>query len=304
MKQILDNTLKDIIQLSLNLSILYQNLSTAKAENNEEEFGIQLDYIKLVSEYEEKTYQKIDLKKDLGERLYNRFNYLLQNSDTPKELHDIIKKRFQNHINELLILNPFLSSNSNKQERDLENQAAITYQAMRDYSISTLYFFNKEIEKEQDPIIKQDLLDYYYEFIFNQKQLTPYLKEPPQQIEASGRNRCLVFNQQEKLVNSCYYQVIKESIIESITQTMQYTDEFLRDNPEQIAGQKVELAFTKASLVIASQEEKESLEFKANEQAQIVSSKSYKDILTAIEETNLISSETPTQKKKSPVNPV
>ena len=295
----LDETLKTIIQYSSNINTLYQNAATAKIKDDEEEYKTQLDYIALTEEYEEKEYQKIDFEKNLNERLYRRFIYLLKHSNTPQEIHNDIYQRFKNHINELLIRNPFLSRNPFLLERKEENDASIIWQAMRDYSITALYFMNKDINIIKNEAIRQDAIDFYYKFIFKQKILNQYLKTPPQEIEITGRNRCLVFRQNEKQVNECYNKIIMEALNTSIPIILSYTDSFIINNPNQLAGQRILLNLLKAAIAIATDEDKKGVCINYPEIAKENSKISIYRINRAIEEANLTVQDKLAQKKKS-----
>lgn len=295
----LDETLKTIIQYSSNINTLYQNAATAKIKDDEEEYKTQLDYIALTEEYEEKEYQKIDFEKNLNERLYRRFIYLLKHSNTPQEIHNDIYQRFKNHINELLIRNPFLSRNPFLLERKEENDASIIWQAMRDYSITALYFMNKDINIIKNEAIRQDAIDFYYKFIFKQKILNQYLKTPPQEIEITGRNRCLVFRQNEKQVNECYNKIIMEALNTSIPIILSYTDSFIINNPNQLAGQRILLNLLKAAITIATDEDKKGVCINYPEIAKENSKISIYRINRAIEEANLTVQNKSAQKKKS-----
>lgn len=297
MEKSLDDFLKSIINLSTNISVLYQNLTNAKIKNQPKDILKELEYIKLASEVEEKEYKKINLEENLDPKLYNRFSYLLRHSDVKEELHWLIIKRFQNHINEQLILNPFLSTSPYISEQQEENEAAITYQAIRDYSISSLYFLNQAIEKEENETVKQELIDYYHEFIFEQKSLSKYLLEAPEKVEITGRNRCLIFNQDPKMVDDCYKRVIKDELNNTVQTVIQYTDNFIKYNPNQIAGQKAYLSLIKAAIVIATPEEKNALRFIVTDEIQKLSSISWNNILDSIKEGNSLMSKNPQKKK-------
>lgn len=295
----LDEILKSIIQYSTNISILYQNAATAKIKDDEEEYKKQLDYIALAEEYEEKEYQKIDFESNLNERLYKSFSYLLRQSDTPPEIHSQINQRFQNHINELLIRNPFLSTNPIRSERKAEDNASIIWQAMRDYSITALYFMNKDIDIVKNEAVRQDLIDFYYEFIFKQKILNQYLKTPPQEIEITGRNRCLVFRQNEKQVNECYNGIIMETLNISIPVLLSYTDSFIINYPDKLAEHRMHLNLVKAAIAIATDEDKKGVRINYPKIAKENSKISIYKINSAIEEANLTVQDKIAQKKKS-----
>lgn len=298
MEKSIDDSLKSIINLSTNISVLYQDLTDAKIKNKPNDILKELEYIKLASEVEEKEYKKMNLEENLDPKLYNRFSYLLRHSNAPEELHWLIIKRFENHINELLILNPFLSTSPYTSEQQEENEASITYQAIRDYSISSLYFLNQAIETEENEIVKQELIDYYHEFIFEQKSLSKYLLKAPEEVETSGRDRCIAFNQNPQMVDSCYKKVVKDALSDSIQIVVQYTDSFIKYNPNHIAGQKAYLSLIKAAIAIANPEENNALRFTATDEVLNFSGKSWQSILDSIKEANSLVTKA-LQKKKS-----
>lgn len=299
MKKTLTTTLKDIISVSISMNKIYQNITAAKIANNEDEIKKQLDYIKLVSEYETKLYQQLDLETELSEELYTRVELLIKCSKANKDIHELINTRFQSRINELCLLNPFLSTNDNLEERELENTAAIKFQLERDFLISNLYFLNKDIEKEKNPTIREELIKRYYHLIFTNRLLEPYLLEGPHNIEIDGRNRCLIFNQNEILVNEIFRETIIEFLNISINEIMKYTDEFIEKHPDKLANKKIQLTLMKASLVLATEEEKKTIQINASPVAKKISTKSLRDINYGIEEANLTVQEKAIQKKKS-----
>lgn len=303
MNKKLDEILKNIIQYSTRISVLYQNIATAKIEDNKEEYQRQLDYIALAEEYEEKEYKKINFDKELSEGLYKRFYCLLEHSDTPPEIYNQIYQRFQNHINEILIRNPFPSRSPLLIEKITEDNASIIWQAMRDYSISALYFMDKDIKLVKNEAVRQDLIDYYYEFIFKQKILNKYLKEPPKEIETSGRNRCLELKQDKNRVKECYVGTIMESLSIYIPSILRYTDEFIITHPNQLAEHRYFLNLLKASIAIATEEEKKGIRIAYTDFQKQNSKISIQRIDRAIEEANLTVQDKIAQKKKSPGKP-
>lgn len=299
MNKNLDEILKSIIQYSSNISALYQAAATAKIEEDDEEYKTQLDYIALAEEYEEKEYQKIDFENNLDERLYKRFDYLLRHSSIPPEIYNQINQRFQNHINELLIRNPFLSTNPINSEKIEEDKASIIWQAIRDYSITLLYFINKDISIVKTEAVRQNLINFYYEVIFKQKILNQYLKNPPQGIEITGRERCLTFRQNKKLVNECYNGIIMEALNTNIQILLSYTDSFIINHPDKLAEQRMILNLVKAAIAIATEEDKNGICINYPETAKENSKISIYKINSAIEEANLTVQDKIAQKKKS-----
>lgn len=301
MEQALDKTFNDIITVSKNINDLYHQLSKARYKNNKEEEEKILQYIKIATEYEKKLYASIDWKQELKKSALsiNRFNYLLRKSNLPPQIQTSISVRFQNSITYLLIRNPFLSTQTNPLKKQAENNSTILFQANRDITISTLYYLNKDIIKEKNKKIKKDLLDLYYETIFKQKVAEEYLDTPPIKIETSGKERCILFNQNEASVNNVYQAMIEDTINTTCDTILNYTDEFIEKFPQYISGQKFYLALLKASISQASPEKQEQIEMYINKIPKESSRKSHNDLLSAIAEVKLLTNSETQQKKKS-----
>ena len=301
MEQALDKTFNDIITVSKNINDLYHQLSKARYKNNKEEYEKILQYIKISTEYEKKLYASIDWKQELKKSALpiNRFNYLLRKSNLPPQIQTSISVRFQNSITYLLIRNPFLSTQTNPLKKQAENNSTILFQANRDITISTLYYLNKDIIKEKNKKIKKDLLDLYYETIFKQKVAEEYLDTPPTKTETSGKERCILFNQNESSVNQVYQVMIEDTINTTCSTILNYTDEFIENFPQYISGQKFYLALLKASISQTSPEKQEQIEMYINKIPKESSRKSHNDLLSAIAEVKLLTNSETQQKKKS-----
>lgn len=301
MEQFLDKTFNDIITISKNINDLYLQLSKARYTNDKKEYEKTLQYIKLTTEYENKLYNSIDWKKELQKYplIFNHFNYLLRKSNIPKEIQALISVRFQNSITCLLIRNPFLSNHPNLLKRQAENNSSILFQANRDITISTLYYLDKDIKKEQNKKAKKDLINFYYEIIFKQKVAEEFLDTPPANIEASGKERCILFNQNEASVNQIYQTMIEDTINTAKNIILNYTDEFMENYPKYISGQKFYLSLLKAAISQTSLEQQEKIEFSIRTISKEESQKSYNDLLSAITEVKSTTNQDNQQKKKS-----
>ena len=190
-----DNLLQDIIAVSNSIYNQYQALLIARIDENEENEKEALENIKIVTEYENELYNKLNLGVFPSEQLENRFLYLLRKSEQIDILdQNCIYPRFLNSIDELTIGNPFLSINENISKNIDENIRAIERQINRDYTITFLFLLSQELNKTEDPIAKCALLEEYLYVIYKEKSLKKYLTTPPTQPEKGGRKRCLIFN--------------------------------------------------------------------------------------------------------------
>ncbi len=300
----LDKTLKDIITVSINLHNLFEVLSDSKFQEDENKFETQLEYIKLVAEYETKLYNNTNWKKELKDNplTFNRFSYLLRRYDLPDKTKKLISIRFKNYISSLLNKNPFRSNNQFIKQQELENSNVIFFQINKDIDITTLYYLNKDINKEKDPTIKQELINLYYEAIFKQNILQEFLKTPPQEIETRGREICSIFNQDKELITQIYQTVILNRLYKVGNIVLSYTDEMLREKKEYIGKEKFLLNVIKATIIQETKEEQELIELNLNPEIKKISSQSYDNLMTTIKEAELSMNKNNKQKKKSPNN--
>lgn len=167
-----DNLLQDIIAVSNSIDNQYQALLIARIDENEENEKEALENIKIVTEYENELYNKLNLGVFPSEQLENRFLYILRKSEQIDILdQNYIYSRFLNYIDELTIRNPFLSINENIAENIDENIRAIERQINRDYTITFLFLLSQELNKTEDPIAKCALLEEYLYVIYKEKSL-------------------------------------------------------------------------------------------------------------------------------------
>ena len=300
----LDKTLKDIVTVSINLHNLFEVLSDSKFQEDENKFETQLEYIKLVAEYETKLYNNTNWKKELKDNplTFNRFSYLLRRYDLPDKTKKLISIRFKNYISSLLNKNPFRSNSQFIKQQELENSNVIFFQINKDIDITTLYYLNKDINKEKDPTIKQELINLYYEAIFKQNILQEFLKTPPQEIETRGREICSIFNQDKELITQIYQTVILNRLYKVGNIVLSYTDEMLREKKEYIGKEKFLLNVIKATIIQETKEEQELIELNLNPEIKKISSQSYDNLMTTIKEAELSMNKNNKQKKKSPNN--
>lgn len=258
-----DNLIKRIITVSRSLDTLYQALLVARIDKNEEKEKKTLEYLKIVREYENELYNKLNVKTFPSEQLPNRFSYLLRKSEKINELDkELIYSRFVNYINDLTIRNPFLSMKEDIVDRIEENIASIERQVKRDYTITLLFLLSEEINKTEDPIKQSALLEEYIYTIYKEKSLEQYLTTSPTQPEKHGRERCLIFNQEKDLVNETYQRVIKDYLYEDIANALEVTDSILKEYPDASAHLTPILLSITANNMILEKEERKNLPLK------------------------------------------
>ena len=254
-----DNLLQDIIAISNSIDNQYQALLIARIDENEEKEEETLEYLKIATEYENKLYNYLNLGVFPPEQLENRFLYLLRNSEQIDIDQNYIYSRFLNYIDELTIRNPLISINENIAENIVENTRTIERQINRDYAITFLFLLSQELNKTEDPIAKSALLEEYLYAIYKEKSLEKYLTTPPTQPEKSGRKRCLIFNQEEDLVNETYQAILKSALYEDIENALTYTDDMLTKFPEEAIYLTPLLLSITANAMLLEKEERKNM---------------------------------------------
>ncbi len=194
--------------------------------NNLEETRKIQEYLDLAIEVEDNILNEIGEDTLFDEKFINRFTYLVQRSDL-KYRNEVIE-RFQNYIYQKGYLNPFLSREKDPNEARMENYVTIKNQASIDYfkdiliNIDNALIHANENEKKKLITTKNNVL-YNYKIIAN-------LIKNNKNHKIDGRNRCIVFNQDEKLVadtykeyaysiiNYCFYSILikDDNLLENI----------------------------------------------------------------------------------------
>lgn len=262
-----DNLLKDIIAVSNSLDNQYQTLLIARMDENKGKEKEALENIKIITEYENELYNRLNLGTFPSEQLEKRFLYLLRNSEQIDTIdQNYIYARFLNSIDELTIGNPFLSINENISENIVENMRIIERQINKDYAITFLFLLSQELNKTEDTMAKYALLEEYLYIIYKEKSLEKYLTTPPTQTEKDGRKRCLIFNQEEDLVNETYQTILKSALYEDIENALKYTDNILTEFPEKaIYLTPLLLSITANAMLLEKEERKKPLVFPKEE---------------------------------------
>lgn len=256
-----DNLLQDIIAISNSIDNQYQTLLIARIDENKGKEKEALENIKIITEYENELYNRLNLGTFPAEQLEKRFLYLLRNSEQIDTIdQNYIYARFLNSIDELTIGNPFLSINENISENIVENMRIIERQINKDYAITFLFLLSQELNKTEDTMAKYALLEEYFYAIYKEKSLEKYLTTPPTQTEKGGRKRCLIFNQEEDLVNETYQTILKSALYEDIENALKYTDDMLTEFPEEaIYLTPLLLSITANAMLLEKEERKKCL---------------------------------------------
>lgn len=286
-----DNLLKNIIAVSNSIDNQYQALLIARIDENEENEKEALENIKIVTEYENELYNKLNLGVFPSEQLENRFLYLLRKSEQIDILdQNYIYSRFLNSIDELTIRNPLISINENIAENIDENIRAIERQINKDYAITFLFLLSQELNKTEDTMAKYALLEEYLYIIYKEKSLEKYLTTPPTQTEKGGRKRCLIFNQEEDLVNETYQTILKSALYEDIENALKYTDNILTEFPEEAIYLTPLLLSITANAMLLEKEERKNMPLVFSKEETQNSYQSCQQILIALSNASYLDS--------------
>lgn len=281
-----DNLLKDIIAASNSLDNQYQTLLIARMDENKGKEKETLENIKIITEYENELYNRLNLGTFPSEQLEKRFLYLLRNSEQIDTIdQNYIYARFLNSIDELTIGNPFLSINENISENIVENMRIIERQINKDYAITFLFLLSQELNKTEDTMAKYALLE-----IYKEKSLEKYLTTPPTQTEKGGRKRCLIFNQEEDLVNETYQTILKSALYEDIENALKYTDDMLTEFPEEAIYLTPLLLSITANAMLLEKEERKNMPLAFSKEETQNSYQSCQKILIALSNASYLDS--------------
>lgn len=286
-----DNLLKDIIAVSNSLDNQYQTLLIARMDENKGKEKEALENIKIITEYENELYNRLNLGTFPAEQLEKRFLYLLRNSEQIDTIdQNYIYARFLNSIDELTIGNPFLSINENISENIVENMRIIERQINKDYAITFLFLLSQELNKTEDTMAKYALLEEYLYIIYKEKSLEKYLTTPPTQTEKGGRKRCLIFNQEEDLVNETYQTILKSALYEDIENALKYTDNILTEFPEEAIYLTPLLLSITANAMLLEKEERKNMPLAFSKEETQNSYQSCQKILIALSNASYLDS--------------
>ncbi len=286
-----DNLLKDIIAASNSLDNQYQTLLIARMDENKGKEKEALENIKIITEYENELYNRLNLGTFPSEQLEKRFLYLLRNSEQIDTIdQNYIYARFLNSIDELTIGNPFLSINENISENIVENMRIIERQINKDYAITFLFLLSQELNKTEDTMAKYALLEEYLYIIYKEKSLEKYLTTPPTQTEKGGRKRCLIFNQEEDLVNETYQTILKSALYEDIENALKYTDNILTEFPEEAIYLTPLLLSITANAMLLEKEERKNMPLAFSKEETQNSYQSCQKILIALSNASYLDS--------------
>lgn len=194
------HTIKNLIELmeiQKSIKTIYSHFN----KNNKEEFLEYLEYLKIAKSIEFSILSKLNLKNEDIDNLLISYNYLLQQQNWQKEDKISIYERLENYIiTKINNRNPFPSSNNSEQE----NIDIIKRRAEKDYLHNILFFLSKEIKKQDNPIMKQKLIEELNNLYFSNIYYEGHINNPVSELMIDGQDLCIELGHRKNLVHKIY----------------------------------------------------------------------------------------------------
>lgn len=206
MKEINKKLITDLIQITSTIEKVYSDLAKYEYQENNEKYQESLENLKVCLELEENIYQKIkpsskNFDKDLQQ--LKRLFYLQS-----LEVNSRSEERIFRYLTILPYLNPFLSMKETLAREYQENTNIITSQYSIDFCYQLIHLLEEQIQNTQNKILKRRLLQTKYDNIFVNKIIEPNLFQPKDL--SSRRKTCILFSQDQDLVNGIYESECRE----------------------------------------------------------------------------------------------
>ena len=303
-----NDRIETILDISYQIKKIYKNISLAELNNNKKEYKLNLNYLEIVSETENKLINELDITLDNVDLFINRINYININRDENEEDKTMTFNRINSYFKKKFYENPFLSISKNYNDQITDNYNCINNEIYNSIIRNLIIKLQQKINIEQNKKIKELLINtklelLYTNVLFEKNLLYKY------NLEVIGRNRCIIFNQNENLINKIFKDMSQENINNSITELLTINNVELNDNNSLIkaeakTNQIFALALLESNLDEMTDEElsKFYLEFYKNflntEQSEMfknVSSDSYDKLITLFNQK--INNKKPKQKK-------
>jgi hypothetical protein len=209
-----DNLIKRLGKITYSIKIIYDKITIHANKPIE----LQKDYelLDALIEIENRVYKEIG-DRFLDELFINRIRYLFN-----KEYKDgdILVDRIYNYVGNIFYLNPYKTTEYNPVENEIENQISIESQVCMDYEKALLLNIDEEMSNTKSKKYNKKLMRVKNQILFSQKIVSNLIKsERTNKID--GRQRCIIFNQDEKTTDKIYenfaYEQIRQIIEKSIS---------------------------------------------------------------------------------------
>lgn len=213
-----DKDLQRLIHIDNCIFSLYLN----RNENNIDETD---EKLKFVIEAENEIYKKLDLTKKTSDSLLCRVYFLLFKTDYPEDVKSSINERIANHFFYRCYSLPFASTSKNIDKNEFENSFTINVQVTVDYYKNLLFNLEKSFTNSKNKLQRKILLQTINSINFYQKFLE---RIDCSQARLEGRERCLMFNHDEKFVDNEYEQFCADIISSCIHDGFRYSNNNLK----------------------------------------------------------------------------
>lgn len=214
------NDLTRLIHVTKCICSLYSD----RTLENEKEINKEIEFI---SQIENEVYEKLDIttQKKRNE-LLEYFYTLLNISPYSEEIKDNIEARVYNYFYYLTNNLPFPSTKKDYNKRQLEDISKINMQEYSDYFRNMMFYLKDYLEKSKNKQEKSIIYETMNSILFEQKFLE---KCSCSKIKINGREKCIMLNINETLVDSDYEEFCVNTIINCMNECLKYSNENLKN---------------------------------------------------------------------------
>lgn len=218
-------TLIRLIEVEKSIKTIYNHLDKLKKEEY-------LDYLKIAKSIESSILSELNFQKENQDNLLTSYNYLLNQHSWKKEDKLLIYERLENYIsNKINNRNPFPSIENLEQE----NADIIEYRVARDYLHNIFFFLPKEIEKQDNPIMKQQLMEELNNLYFRHIYYEDNINNPVSKLMIDGQQLCVELGHKKDLVHKIYSSFTNKLMESALLELLNNADTYETDITPTIA---------------------------------------------------------------------
>lgn len=248
-----DKKIYDLLTIEKSIYNIYNNLVKYEIKNNDKKYQENIEFLKIAIEIEEKIYNSLNINRDDSNKILNRIYYL--NTQQDNDISNYIVGRIESIFCENFYSDPFLSNDPIYENQLKENSECIICEFGNDFTSHLLNNIEERIKVEQKKEIREELIILKYDTLYLNKSLENILLGYRKKGIYS-RERCLLFNQNEKLVNMIYRSYLQDNLNTSINIALNITDKQLEDSNENNFNQMYQILIIKSSMELLTEEEK------------------------------------------------
>ena len=205
-----------LIHVTKCVCFLYSN----RTVENEQEVN---EKIKFISQIENEIYEKLDItNQKKHDEILDYFYILLCQTPYSQDVKESIEDRVYNHCYYLLNYLPFTSTK--KQVND--DISKINMQENIDYYRNLMFYLTEYLQKSKNKQERKIIYETMNAILFNRKFLE---KIDYSKTKINGREKCIIFNFDENLVNPDYENFCTDTIINCINECLRYSNENLKN---------------------------------------------------------------------------